>query len=89
MRNTHQNTPKSKRKPTSQVSPSSLGDVVGSSTNARSTMTGKIWKRTCSRKVFIAAPLDRALRTSPVFLLMWKSREREWTCSNARVERAR
>lgn len=39
-------------------------------TSAKSTMTGKIWKRICSRKVLIDAPLDKALRTSPVFLLM-------------------
>ena len=37
----------------------------------------------------MAAPLLSALRTSPVFLEMWKEREREWTCSNARVDNSR
>ena len=66
------------------------GDGGGwGSTSTRSTMTGKIWKRICSRKVLIAAPLDNALRTSPVFLVMWKSRDKEWTCSNALVDNSR
>jgi hypothetical protein len=39
-------------------------------TNPRSTITGNIWKMTCSRKVFIEDPLLSALRTSPVFLFI-------------------
>ena len=46
------------------------GKLDEGDTSSKSMTTGKIWKRICSRKVLIADPLDKALRTSPVFLVM-------------------
>lgn len=48
-----------------------------------SAIMGNTWKRKFSRNVFMEAPRLRALVTSPMRLLRWKSIERPRTCSNA------